>query len=159
MTPFLNSLFLIHNSSSTMKVLLLLDVKKVGKKYDVKEVSDGYARNFLIPKKLAAAADEKMMKIKTDWEKEESRGLEKRKARAAKLENETFEFYLKTGEKNEVFSSVKGLDIKKSLSEKGFGDAEVVLDKPIKTIGEHLVEVNFGKGVLGKAKIIIRAQS
>ncbi|OGY62831.1 MAG: 50S ribosomal protein L9 [Candidatus Harrisonbacteria bacterium RIFCSPHIGHO2_01_FULL_44_13] len=142
-----------------MKVLLLLDVKKVGKKYDVKEVSDGYARNFLIPKKLAAAADEKMMKIKTDWEKEESRSLEERKARAAKLKNEIFEFYLKTGEKNEVFSSIKGLDIKKSLLEKGFEGAEVVLDKPIKTMGEHLIEVNFGKGVLGKARVITRAQS
>ncbi len=136
-----------------MKVLLLQDVKKLGKKYDVKEVSDGYARNFLIARKLAVPADEAAMKLKSETDRRENELIGKYQQLAERLKSEVLEFRVRAGGKGEVFGSITSEQIKKVLREKGFGEPEVVLNHPLRSIGEHRVEVSFGKGIKGEARV------
>lgn len=138
-----------------MKVLLLKDVRKVGKKYEIKEVSDGYARNFLFARKLAVPADEGAMKIKAKAEAGESALISRYKEMAAKLNRETLEFKVRAGEKGGVFGSVTSQQIKKALLEKGYEVAEVVLEKPLRALGEHKVAISFGRGITGEAKVLV----
>lgn len=137
-----------------MKVIFLKDVKNVGKKLDVKNVSDGYARNFLFPQNLAKIATDEAVKNleaqKTAMIKEEEEAKSELIALAKNLENKEFEFKVKTGDKSEVFGSVTKNDIEKKIS---VSDVEILLDKPIKKLGEHRVEVNLGKGIKAELKI------
>jgi large subunit ribosomal protein L9 len=139
-----------------MKVIIIEDIRGFGKKYDVKEVKSGYARNFLFPRNLAKAATEiglkELEKQKAEWGKKEEGIKEKLKEAARKLESEKIVFELKAGEKNEVFGSVTKDDILKKISIK---DAEVKLAKPIKSLGEHEVEVDLSKGIKAKIKVLV----
>lgn len=139
-----------------MKVLLLQDIRSIGRKFEIKEVADGYARNFLFPKKLATLADEKSQMLKAEHDQKLATGLAELKAAIAMLAKEPFEFNVKAGKQGEVFGSVSKKDIEERLHTKGFKKCEVLLDHPIKSTGEHEVEVNFGQGVHGKAKINIK---
>ena len=138
-----------------MRVIFLKDVKNVGKKLDVKNVSDGYARNFLLPQGLAKIATEEAVKNletqKIASVKEDEKIKNELIALAKNLENKEFEFKVKTGEKGEVFGSVTKNDIEKSISVSR--SIEALLDKPIKKLGEHRVEINLGKGVKVNLKI------
>ena len=137
-----------------MKVILLEDIKNLGKKYDVKEIKDGYARNFLIPKGLVKIATDKSIKEleaqKAGREKEEQEAKIELEKIAKNLENQEFEFTVKTGEKGEVFGSVGKDDIKTRI---GIKDIKVNLERPIKTLGEHRVEIDLGKGIKAKIKL------
>lgn len=145
-----------------MKVILLTDVKGLGKKFDVKTVKDGYARNFLIPRGLAKLADKKSLEEmafkKAVWEKEDRElktGLE---TLAQNLTHHTFRFVLKTGPKDTVFGSVTRDEIKKAVSAAipaDYKNVEVELERPIKTLGEHQVELDLGKGVKTKVKVLV----
>lgn len=139
-----------------MKVLLLQDVRGVGRKFDIKEVADGYARNLLIPRGLARIADEKSQDMKAKHDEATSAALAELKAAVAILGKEPFEFSVKTGKDGSVFGSVSKKDIEDRLHAKGFTRCEVLLDHPIKATGEHKVEINFGQGVHGKANIHIK---
>lgn len=141
-----------------MKIVLLEDVKGVGRKMDVKEVKDGYGRNYLLPKKLAVLATPGNLKFKEQLAKREEESVRKLTELAKKLENISLEFRVKTGFKGEIFGSIKADDVKKSLREQGLGGAEPVLEKPLKTLGEHAVPIDFGRGVKGKVKIRIAAE-
>lgn len=153
--------------SNRMKIILLQDVKDLGKKFDVKNVSDGYARNFLIPRKLARLADEKFLKEisvqKETNEKKETKLKIKLENLAKKLTDREFHFKVKTGKKDEIFGSVGKnaiiAEIRKKHKETEFPDIEINLEKPLKTIGEHLMEVDLGKGVKTKIKILIEPES
>ncbi len=138
-----------------MKVIFLKDIKGVGKKFDVKNVSDGYARNFLFPQNLAKATTEEVIKNIENQKKAALKEEEETKNElivlAKNLENKEFEFKVKTGDKGEVFGSVTKNDIEKSIAVSG--GIEILLDKPIKKLGEHQVEVNLGKGVRVSLKI------
>ncbi len=140
-----------------MKVLLLQDVKGVGRKYDIKEVSDGYARNFLIARKLAAPADGAAMKLKAATEAQEQARLSSYRESAKRLADEVLEFRVRAGEKGEVFGSIKAGEIKKALLERGYEAGEVLLDQPLRVLGEHEVSVKFGRGVTGKVRVRITA--
>lgn len=139
-----------------MKVILLQDIRGIGRKFDMKEVADGYARNFLFPKKLARLADESGQTVKAEHDQKLATGLAELKSAIALLAKEPFEFSVKAGKHGEVFGSVSKKDIESVLHAKGFKKAEVLLDHPIKATGEHIVEVNFGQSVHGKAKINIK---
>ncbi|MGC9603515.1 MAG: 50S ribosomal protein L9 [Minisyncoccia bacterium] len=145
-----------------MKVILQKDIKGIGKKFDVKEVKDGYARNFLLVRGLAGAATksalDKLEAQKKIWEAERQKLVEKLKAEAAKIEGIVLDFKMKTGEKGETFGSVTRKDIEAELSRKGFKNLKIELEKSIKTIGEHSVPVDFGEGVKGKLKIVTEAE-
>ena len=139
-----------------MRVLFLENVKKVGRKDEVKEVNDGYARNFLIPEKLAIVATAEILSKKNDAQKHQSAELERLKKIKSSLEKEIINFKVKTGKGNSVFSSISKEDIINKLKiEKHIEVEKVMLDRPIKTLGEHLVDVNLGYGVMAKMKIVI----
>src|SRR5437660_172621 len=129
-----------------MKVLLLQDIRGVGRKFEIKEVSDGYARNFLIPKKMAAVADEKSQAVKSQHDEQQAAALAELKAAVATLAKEPFVFNVKAGKHGEVFGSVSKNDIEKRLHATGYTNCEVILPHPIKATGEHEVEINFGQG-------------
>lgn len=145
-----------------MKVILLQDIRGIGKKGEVREVRDGYVRNFLIPKNLVKIAtpetlkqfisEQGALKIKHD-------ALRKKLLEvSAKIQNTVFSFYLRTGEKGEVFGSVTKKDIEKALREKGilFEDIEIK-NGHLKAVGDHEVEINFGEGI--RTIIIARLHS
>ncbi len=140
-----------------MKVILLVDVKGVGRKNELKDVADGYGRNFLIARKLAVAADEKGMAVKNQADAKEAAEKEQLQKLADSLAKTVFEFSVKTGEHKEVFGSISRRDIEDALKAKGFISGQLLLEHPIKSTGEHKVEMLFGKGVKGIVRIVVKA--
>jgi len=141
-----------------MKVILLADVKGVGRRNEIKEVADGYARNFLIARKLGVAADEKGMGVKHEADAKEQAEIARLAALAAKIAAMKLEFTIKTGEHKEVFGSVSRRDVEQAIRAQGVKEGEIILEHPIKSTGEHKVEVNFGKGVKGTARIVVSSK-
>ena len=151
-----------------MKVILLKDVLNLGKKSDVKEVSDGYAKNYLIPNNLAKPTTEnEIAKVKAEKEAQNRENEITKKELsdfAIKIAGEEFYFYPKIGKKSEVFGSVDKKDISsqiiKKLPESLKNKADIVVDlpKPLRKIGEHLVVVKFGFGIKGKIKVVVNQE-
>lgn len=137
-------------------------VKGVGKKFEVKEVSDGYAKNVLIPKGLAKIATpqeiQKLNEQKAVWEKnaaeQKARFLEIRE----NLLSKELSFPMKTGTKDEVFGSVGADAIKVALREQGIGVEKINLPKPLKALGRFEVEVLLGMGVTAKVAVRLLSQ-
>lgn len=140
-----------------MKIILLRDVKKVGRKGEIKDVSDGYARNFLIAKNLAAPVTESTLTKLKQTEAEERASLNKNLELVKKLAGEEFNFTVKAGENGAVFGSVKREDIENKLRESGYKDVEVFLQRPIKTLGVSEIDVKLG-GVPAKLKIKVLSE-
>ncbi|HOF50649.1 MAG TPA: 50S ribosomal protein L9 [Candidatus Colwellbacteria bacterium] len=137
-----------------MKVILLEDIKNVGRRHEVKNVSDGYARNMLFPKKMAVlATPEELRKI----EKERQAITTEENELVARLKSvtdgEPIKFYLKTGDKGEIYTSIKPEDIEQELRRRGLVGVKVKLPKPIKNLGLFEVEISLHKGVSGKVRI------
>lgn len=134
-----------------MKIILLNDVPKVGQKYDIKEVSNGFAQNFLFPKKLAEPATKeargKVEKMKAALEQEKKRQEEQLKESIDKIKGFTVTMKEKATETGGLFSSV-GKDKIVSEIEKQVGitvpEDSILLDKPIKEIGELDIPVEVG---------------
>ncbi|GIW65280.1 MAG: 50S ribosomal protein L9 [Candidatus Parcubacteria bacterium] len=148
-----------------MKVILLENVKGLGKKYELKNVSDGYAKNFLFPKNLAKpATPEEIKKIENLKLKlaEEEKELIKHLEEVSRLINDRFiEFNLKTDKTGTVFGSVTKEMILKALREHKLITKErvdILLDHPIKEIGEHIIKVDLKKGIIANLKVIVRPQ-
>ena len=148
-----------------MKVILLADVKKVGKKGDVKEVSDGYARNFLIAKGLAVQASADSMKVLAKQNENEAERQASLKAEAealkTKLEGMTFEF--KVNAKNGiVFNSISTKHLQEALRKKDIIiDKRKMIDKePITQLGYSNVKIELYKGsagqVIGTIKVLLK---
>lgn len=143
-----------------MRVVLLQDVKNVGKRFEVKEVSDGYARNFLIPKKLAKPADREGLLEKSLHDRKESEFIRQIELTAKHLKKNPLIFNVKSGPHGEVFGSVSAEDIKKEI-QKIVGDAvkiKIKLQRPIKKIGEHTVAIRLPRGIEVKAKVILKLE-
>lgn len=146
-----------------MKVILLEDVRRVGKKHDVKEVSGGYARNFLFPNRLAEPATPAATKKLSALLAERERGGDELHARleeiARKLADTTLEFELKADARGALFGSVNKESILKALREHGLVTKERVdieLKYPIKEAGEYTVPVDLKKGVAAKLKVSVK---
>ncbi len=131
-----------------MKVILLEDIKSVGKKGEVIDASDGYARNFLLPKKLAkeatkAALNELQLKNKS-LENKALKELEAAKLTAKNIEEKKLVIKVKVGENNKLFGSVTNKEIAQAIKEQFNIDIDkkkINLSEPIKTIGEKKIEV------------------
>lgn len=144
-----------------MKVLLLKDVANTGKKNEIKEISPGFARNFLIPKGLAIVADaealknmETRKKIETKKAEEELKEMEKI---ASKLDGSEVEIRVKAGEEGQLFESINKQKIAEKLKEMGYNVLKdnIDLETPIKEMGEFPVTLNLGHNLEAKVKIII----
>jgi large subunit ribosomal protein L9 len=143
-----------------MKVILLEDVKTLGKKGQILEINDGYARNFIIPKKLGLEATPQNLNTlklqKANEEKIAKENLEKAKAFAAELEKLTVIVKIKGGEGGKVFGSVSSKEIAEE-TKKQFGieldKKKIVIDEPIKAFGTYELNVKLHPEVVGKLKV------
>lgn len=143
-----------------MDIILLEDVKKLGKKGEVVKVSDGYARNFILPKKLGMEATSKNMnELKLQKEhnrKLEEEMLEEAKALAVKIEEKPVTVAIKTGEGGKSFGSVSTKEIAKAAVEQlglEIDKKKMVLTDPIKSLGTHLITVKLHKDVTAQLTV------
>lgn len=146
-----------------MKVILTQDIPKVGKKHEVKEVSPGFARNFLFPKHVAVHATEenlrKLFSQKEQKEKSHSLELQRYQEMAEKLKSLMLEFKIKVGEKGQAFGSLNSSKITEALRQKGIEiDKEWLEEEHIKSTGEKLIKIKFPHGIEGEVKIKIEAE-
>ena len=148
-----------------MKVILTEDIKDLGHKYDVKDVADGYARNFLFPNKLARSATREAVKeleiLRSKISKDEADIKKHLEVLARKISGTKLEFTLKSDESGSVFGSVNKESILKALRENGLVTKERVdlkIDHPFKEIGSHKITVDLKKGITAELEIIIRTQ-
>lgn len=148
-----------------MKIILLEDIRNLGKKYDIKNVSDGYARNFLFPNNLAKPATpsslKKLEKLKEQMNQEEARLKKHLEEIARRINGIALEFFLKTDKSGTVFGSVSKKQILKAMRDTRLIDKEHVnikLEQPIKKLGEHKVAVDLKKGVKAELKIVVRPE-
>jgi len=132
-----------------MKVLLKSDVPKVGKKGELLEVKEGYARNFLFPNGLAIEANSGTMKQFEEGKKSQDRKKEREKeeaqALAAKIGGITISLKHKAGDEGRLFGSITSAEIAEALKQKGFeiDKKKIVLDDPILLVGEYTVKVKL----------------
>ena len=145
-----------------MKVILLKDVKKQGKKDDIIEVSDGYARNYLIKNNLAVEVTKRSKEVL-------DRSIEKRQIEEEnlinnlneikkKLENKEISFKVKTGKEDKVFGVISSKQISDELKKMGFDiDKKLIkIDNSLSTLGTHEVLIVLHKKVSFKIKVILR---
>lgn len=144
-----------------MKVILLQDIDKIGKKYDIKHVSDGYARNFLLPKGLAKPATEEALK----WLQEQKQALREKSEEelkkvqsfASTLDGLELTMAVKIGEQEQMFEAINPQKIAEKLKEQGFDikKNQIVLAEPIKELGEFPVKIQLGHNLEVEIKLII----
>lgn len=143
-----------------MKVILTQDVKGVGKKDQILEVNDGYARNFLIPKKLgvqASTANLALLKSKQD-SRDFKRQEDKKEAEQIKekLEKIRLDIKVKSGENGKIFGGVTSKEISYVLKDKysiNIDKKKIELKETIKTVGITTVDIKLFEGVIGKVKV------
>ncbi|MBQ3408452.1 MAG: 50S ribosomal protein L9 [Clostridia bacterium] len=143
-----------------MKVILLDNVKGVGKKDEIINASDGYARNFLFPKKLAVEANnENMSKLKQKKQSEQyKKDVEKEHAQkiAKQLEDIFLTIKVKAGDNGKIFGGVTSKEISEELKKQNKIDIDkkkIVLSENIKNIGTFNVNVKLYEGVAGTLKV------
>jgi len=144
-----------------MKIILLDDVTKVGRRGDVREVSDGYARNYLIPKKLALSATAGNLKnlehIKTQQDAKASRIQADAEALRARIDALVYEDRRQASEEGKLFGSVTSQDVAEFLDKHGVKveRRRIVLDEPIKTLGEFTVAVRLHHDVTAQLRVSV----
>lgn len=148
-----------------MKVILTSDVETVGKQGEIKDVKDGLARNFLLPKKLAIRATPGNMKV---WE-QKSAALRKKEDKikadaenfAARLEGTKITIPVKVGEEEKIFGSVTTQSISDALGELGYEvlKKQIDLETPIKTLGTHEVSIKLHKDVSANITVEVVEES
>ncbi len=147
-----------------MKVILKQDVKGTGKKGEIIDVSDGYAKNFLLKKGLAEIASSVAVNsLKLQKEAEERRRAEEIreiKELAAKINKTSVTVTIKCGENGKVFGSVTSKEIASRLSELGYelDKKKILLKEPLKTVGEYPVEIRFMEGVSAKITVVVQPE-
>jgi len=147
-----------------MKVLLIQDVKSLGKKGEIKEVKEGYGRNFLIAKGFAKLATKEVIK---EWEEEQQRIKEQTALEIAELkkekevlENLNIKIIKKLGNNGHLYGAVTKEDIVSALKaqSKIEIDKKQIDTKNIKSLGEHIVDIKLGHGIHAKLKITVEGK-
>ena len=144
-----------------MKVILQRDIANLGEAGDIKDVSDGFARNFLLPKKLVILANEssqraiehqrKLVKIKKEKRKKESEKL------MESVNSLELQIAAQVGEEEKLFGSVTAMDISRALKEKGFeiDKRKIHIEEPIKKLGDHKVSIKLDEGLTARVKVSV----
>lgn len=144
-----------------MKVILLKDVPKIGKKFEVKEVKDGYARNFLLAKDLAKPATEEALKWlevqREITEKKAEEDLKKSQDLASSMDEMELTISVKVGDKDELFEAINAKKISEKLKEQSLNiDKEQIdLKEPIKELGEFPVKIKFEHNLESEIRVIV----
>jgi large subunit ribosomal protein L9 len=148
-----------------MEVILREDVEKVGARGAVVKVADGYARNFLLPNRLAVAATESNKKI-VDQERgaylrREAKVQADAQGLAQLMANVTLTFRHRVGENDQLFGSVTAKDIADALEAQKFHieRRRVQLDEPIRTLGEHQVTLRLHRDVTVPIKVVVEPEA
>jgi large subunit ribosomal protein L9 len=142
-----------------MKIILQTDVFNLGKAGEIKEVSPGYARNYLFPKSLALTADEENIRLweekKKLAEKKELKKFKQAEELAQKLEKVSCTITVKSGEEEKIFGAVNNADIAEELSKQGINidKKDILLPEPIRHLGAYIVEVQVHQRVTAKLKL------
>jgi large subunit ribosomal protein L9 len=146
-----------------MKVILNENVEGLGNIGDLVNVKPGYARNFLLPRKMAVVADEKNVKEFEHQKRQAERKLE-RATKEAELVKDRIEKVScvvshRAGEEGKLFGSVTNIELAEKLAEAGveIERKNIVLAEPIKTLGEHEVPVKLDAGVTATLKVVVEA--
>lgn len=145
-----------------MKIILLQDVPTIGRKDDVKDVSPGFARNFLFPKRLAIPATEELIRKIDERKAREMRKKSDDHARhkdiADRLKKITLAFTMKSGGKGKAFGSITAAKIQEALAQQGIAvDKDwIMLDAPVKTSGEKIIPILFPQGLQSHVTINVQ---
>ena len=146
-----------------MEVILLEDVKSLGKKGQIVKINDGYARNFVLPKKLGLEATPKNLNDlklkKANEDKIAKEKLEDEKEFAKVLEESTVVVKIKSGEGGRTFGSVSSKEIAQEAKKQLDFDIDkkkIVLDEPIRTLGTHVIQIKLHKDVTAKMNVKVQ---
>ena len=144
-----------------MEVILKTEVPKLGGRGDVVKVADGYARNYLLPRKLAIAASKGSKKVIEDMKAAALRREAKLKSDAEQLAGLMKDLAVtvaeKAGENDQLFGSVTAKTIAEELAKQGYtiDRHKIEIEKPIRMLGEHQVILNLHRGVSAPIKVIV----
>lgn len=142
-----------------MKIIFMKDLKKQGKKGEIKEVKDGYAK-FLIKEGYAVQETKGSLKhLETENDKkkkEDERLTEEAKKIKKELEKEKISFTVKTGEHDKVFGSISVKQIKEKLEKYNIDKKQIIIKNPISSLGFHEIQINLYKDINAKIKIEVK---
>lgn len=148
-----------------MKVILLQDIKNVGKKEQIIEANDGYARNYLFPKKLAIEATKdntlKLQAKKTSEINKKNAEIEQNKEISKKIEKIELTIKAKAGETGKIFGGITSKEISEELAKQykfNIDKKKIVLKETIKNLGRFSAEIKFGDGVNASLTINVTAE-
>ena len=148
-----------------MQIILQEDVEKLGQRGEVVEVKAGYARNFLLPRKLALEASagnlKRLEKIRGQLAKRTATEKEQAQRQAELLAGVTLTLVRKAGENDQLFGSVTTADLSEGLAAQGFDvdKRRIQLDEPIKLVGEYQVHIKLVHEVIAQFKLIVQKES
>ena len=144
-----------------MKVILQKDVKNLGKVGDLINVADGYARNFLFPRKLAQEATEKRVNELEHLQRvaaiHKKKALAEREALLAKMKGISVTFKVAAGDSDKLFGAITTTDISRELDKLGFSidRRDIHLEEPIKMLGQHKATIKLGEGLNGEVQVAV----
>lgn len=147
-----------------MKVILQKDVKDLGKVGDLVNVSLGFARNLLFPRKLAIEATEKRVNeynhLKRVAESKKKKALAERQEFLNQIKGKTVTFKLNAGENEKLFGTVTTSDISKALDKMGFSvdKKDIHLEEPIKVLGTHKATIKYAEGLEAAIQVAVEKQ-
>ena len=148
-----------------MQIILQEDIEKLGHRGDVVTVKPGYARNFLLPRKLAVEASagnlKAIEKIRASLAKKAATEMDAAQKQAAALNGVELSFTRKTGENDQLFGSVTSSDIADALTKKGLNidRRKIQVHEPLKTLGEFAVPIRLHKDVTAHLKVVIEKEA
>jgi large subunit ribosomal protein L9 len=146
-----------------MKVLLIKDVKGLGKAGEIKNAKDGYARNYLIPKGFAKLATDEVIKQWLEEQKKKEEELKKEVAKLnelkEKIENTKIVIKHKLGANGHLYGAITNKEVAEHLKEKGIEIDKKQIDiKQIKAVGEYSVDIKLGHGIYAKLDLVVEGE-
>lgn len=148
-----------------MEVILLKDIEKLGNRGQIIKVADGYGRNYLLPQKMAVAANDQNRKWfdqqRVRFLKEEAKEKADAQDLAKLMEGVSLAFKRKAGEQGTLFGSVTAIDVAEGLATKGYkiDRRKIQLENPLKLLGEYDVPIKLHREVVATIKVKVEAEA